>query len=301
MNTAEGVASASSGHDADEVAVLVTGFGPFLNNSTNPSWLIASTLPAHLPASPTSHPSTPRINILVPPRPIRVAYRAVLATMPAFLASTYAAADVVLHIGLASGRSFYTLESRAHRDGYRARDVDGEGWRDEDSWARWGAAGLPEVLASGFDCADVWRRWREAVDRVEMEGGEGAGAGAGAGAGEAGGEEGKSGLDVRPSDDAGRFLCDFIYYTSLAWFADRSAKEEEEEEEGEEEDGGQDGTDPNRATIGNKPLERPVAFLHVPDLPTEDDVEKGRQVTIALIRALVESRRVTIEKRRSGQ
>lgn len=36
--------------------------------------------------------------------------------------------------------------------------------------------------------------------------------------------------------------------------------------------------------------ERPVMFLHVPDCPTEDHIEVGRQVAIGLVRALVESR-----------
>lgn len=31
-------------------------------------------------------------------------------------------------------------------------------------------------------------------------------------------------------------------------------------------------------------------FLHVPDLPTEDDVAKGRQVAVGLIRACVGSK-----------
>lgn len=37
--------------------------------------------------------------------------------------------------------------------------------------------------------------------------------------------------------------------------------------------------------------ERPVIFLHVPNLPNENDIEQGRQVAIGLIRAVVESRR----------
>ena len=36
--------------------------------------------------------------------------------------------------------------------------------------------------------------------------------------------------------------------------------------------------------------ERPVMFLHVPDLPKESDVEEGVMVAQGLIRALVESR-----------
>lgn len=43
----------------------------------------------------------------------------------------------------------------------------------------------------------------------------------------------------------------------------------------------------HRGGIGG---ERPVMFLHVPDCPTDDHVEVGRQVAIGLVRALVESR-----------
>jgi pyrrolidone-carboxylate peptidase len=67
-------------------------------------------------------------------------------------------------------------------------------------------------------------------------------------------------LDVRPSDDPGNYLCGFIYYFSMAWYWGKGSKE------------------------------RPVMFLHVPDLPTEEQVESGREVAVGLIKALVESR-----------
>ncbi|XP_014555538.1 hypothetical protein COCVIDRAFT_102116 [Bipolaris victoriae FI3] len=68
--------------------------------------------------------------------------------------------------------------------------------------------------------------------------------------------------DVRISTDAGNFLCGFIYYNSLAHYY--SIKEDE----------------------------RPVVFLHVPDLTSsEDKMKEGWEVTVALIKALVESRR----------
>jgi pyroglutamyl-peptidase len=68
--------------------------------------------------------------------------------------------------------------------------------------------------------------------------------------------------DVRISHDAGNFLCGFIYYNSLAHFH----------------------------TISEK--ERPVVFMHVPDLSdSEEKMREGRNVTIELIKALVESRR----------
>jgi pyroglutamyl-peptidase len=63
---------------------------------------------------------------------------------------------------------------------------------------------------------------------------------------------------VRISDDAGRYLCDFIYYSSLA----------------------------HRWKQGK---ERRVTFLHVPADASERAVETGRELAAGLIRALVES------------
>lgn len=72
----------------------------------------------------------------------------------------------------------------------------------------------------------------------------------------------KTSPDVRISTDPGNFLCGFIYYNSLAHYF--SIKEDE----------------------------RPVMFLHVPDLTSsEEKMKEGWDVTVALIKALVESRR----------
>lgn len=68
--------------------------------------------------------------------------------------------------------------------------------------------------------------------------------------------------DVRISHDPGNFLCGFIYYASLARY------------------------------LSIKKDERPVAFLHVPDLSqSRDRLNEGWEVVIALIKALVESRK----------
>jgi len=65
--------------------------------------------------------------------------------------------------------------------------------------------------------------------------------------------------DVRGSDDVGNFNCGFIYYLSLEHFWKR-------------EDG-----------------ERKVLFLHVPYLKGEKELEKGKEVTVGLIKAIAES------------
>lgn len=88
----------------------------------------------------------------------------------------------------------------------------------------------PKILRTGFDTEDVWRRWKAGlVDE-----------------------------DVRPSDDPGRYLCDFVYYTSLVEYWRH----------------GSEGR-------------RPVMFLHVPAGYGEEDVEKGRRVAVGLVEALV--------------
>ncbi|KZM22604.1 Pyroglutamyl-peptidase I [Ascochyta rabiei] len=71
--------------------------------------------------------------------------------------------------------------------------------------------------------------------------------------------------DVRVNPDAGNFLCGFIYYNSLAHYHELN--------------GGEAGG-------------RPVAFMHVPDLTgSEGKLREGWEVAVALIKALVDSRR----------
>ena len=66
--------------------------------------------------------------------------------------------------------------------------------------------------------------------------------------------------DLQPSDDPGRYLCDFVYYTSMVEYWRR---------------------DPESA--------RPVMFLHVPDGVTDQDVARGKKVALGLIEALIAS------------
>ncbi|KAJ4348488.1 uncharacterized protein N0V89_009864 [Didymosphaeria variabile] len=221
---------------------------PFLDKfPKNSSWEIASTLPALIPASPTN--PTP-IHIHVHHEPTRVAYHKVVDLVPHLLppgSHQHPAPDIILHIGLAAGRTFYTLEQGSHGRGYgKIPDVDGQRFLDEDAEARFPKDIFPPVLHTSFDTADVLVRWREGLGHPHLEAGLLLGAAP----------------DVRISPDAGNFMCGFIYYNSLAHYFEK------------------------------KEDERPVAFMHVPDLSGSDEkLAVGRDVAIALIKALVESRR----------
>ena len=240
-----------------EVTVLVTGFGvslslsssfsylhgsspvpqPFKSFHLNPSFLIAQRLPAILlPASP----SAPLVRILCHPVPLRVSYPTVAATVPQLLAQ-YGDPDYVFHIGMAGGRDFYALETLAQRDGYRIRDVDGrDGYLDGE--ARWRAQGLPESLGVKWDVGDVDGRWGGEMERAEKELGIG--------------EQGRA--KVRMSEDAGRFLCDFVFFETLS-----------------------------RRVGGAR--EGKVCFLHVPGETDEGSVRRGTRVAEAAIRSVVGS------------
>ncbi|KAH8727085.1 hypothetical protein GQ44DRAFT_678033 [Phaeosphaeriaceae sp. PMI808] len=232
----------------EPVTVLVTGFGPFLSKfPKNSSWEIASTLPALIPASPTN--LTP-IHVHVHHEAVRVAYNHVVDLVPKLLPPCnplYPQPDIILHIGLAAGRNYFSLEQGAHKRGYdRIPDVDGERYPESEAESKFPSSDFPNVLKTSFDTSDVLARWRANLGCYSVDG-----------------DAVEEGIpDVRLSPDAGNFLCGFIYYNSLAhYFSVRGD-------------------------------ERPVAFLHVPDLSSsEDKLREGWEVAVALIKALVESRR----------
>lgn len=172
------------------------------------------------------------------PAPVKVGYTAVRTLAPTLWdRKGKRHIDYMVHIGMASGRRFYSVERRGHRDGYLMRDVDGELLHDAErrkiEGSDWIWDGLPEEILSAVDVDDVWRRWRTSLP----------------------------GLDVRVSEDAGRYLCDFVYYSSLAELTKRGE-------------------------------ERRVVFLHVPVDSDEKAIETGVDATLELIRAVVQSGRM---------
>lgn len=73
--------------------------------------------------------------------------------------------DIALHIGMAGPKPIYQLERRAHRDGYKLKDVDGELLGDEERREKegenWVWEGLPEEIQTDVDVETVLGRWRE--------------------------------------------------------------------------------------------------------------------------------------------
>jgi pyroglutamyl-peptidase len=159
----------------------------------------------------------------------------------------YPVPDIILHIGLAAGRSYFALETGSHARGYaKIPDVDGQRFEDSIFETHFPSHKYPNRLNTSFNTSDVLARWKvnlsyTSIDGTTIE---------------------ERCPDVRVSHDAGNFLCGFIYYNSLAHY------------------------------YSSKKDERPVVFLHVPDLSSsEEKLREGLEVTVGLIKALVESRR----------
>lgn len=113
------------------------------------------------------NPQPPRrVRILAHPDPVRVSYEAVRDLVPRLWGGERGPAggvDLALHIGMAGPEAQYSLERRAHRDGYRMPDVDGRLLGDEERRRRQGDGwiwhGLPEILASDLDVDATFSRW----------------------------------------------------------------------------------------------------------------------------------------------
>ncbi|KAF8171648.1 hypothetical protein BJ912DRAFT_995304 [Pholiota molesta] len=217
---------------ANAFRVLVTGFGPFSQYLVNPSWravepLQNTILHTEIHAKSASLPTTsatPSVSINSHPRPIHittlqvpVAYDDVIAIVPGLHARppTLPADappecappplinyDFVFHLGVA-GRGPLRMERQGHKLGYHMRDS--------------------KAITAGPSSAENIERERLGMDMVEVGGDTLARPTRGFGASyenfpdEIPTDIDKSGVEqIYTSMDAGHYICDFIYYCSLA-------------------------------------------------------------------------------------
>jgi len=160
---------------------------------------------------------------------------------------------------MASSRSHYALERQAHRDGYgRNADVDGKKPAWDEGEVEFGDCG--HVLTTTVDYDAVYEGWRRNL--TDFEGREG---------------QGRQLVETAESNDPGHYLCDYIYFNSLAWFERRGRKV-----------GGGDGNG-DGVEGGVVEAERPVLFLHVPAESDAVTLRKGVVATTALLRSMAES------------
>lgn len=149
-------------------------------------------------------------------------------------------------MGMTSRRNYYSIEKLAHRDDYDAyEDIYGQTLAKQDGATFW--PDCPPTLETSLPFDDIFQQWRS--DLLSTR--------------EISTAQGGPGVTLRPSLDAGHFLCDFIYFSSLAehWRRKRDGE--------------------RRNTVD----ERPILFMHVP----VDGLQNGRLVTISLLRAMAQS------------
>ncbi|KAI1767660.1 peptidase [Hypoxylon sp. FL1150] len=224
-----------------ELTVLVTGFGPFKEQyPVNPAWEITASLPDHLPAERVKDAAArqapadlPAVRI-VKHGPIRVNYEVVRDLVTTLWDNPERKVDYVIHVGMTGPQHVYSVERRGHRDGYDKLDVDGQLLGDEQRRERegdkWIWNDVPDELLTDLDVDRIYKRW---VERSPKN------------------------LRLRISEDPGHYLCDFIYFSSLAH-------------------------------LYKQQRPRKVVFFHVPLHPDRESIDRGRELVLQLIRSIVE-------------
>ncbi|KAK1050400.1 hypothetical protein LTR74_017040, partial [Friedmanniomyces endolithicus] len=192
-----------SGDDSERaITVLVTGFGPFQDRyPVNPSHEITRLLPSSIPQTT---PGRKPIHVIGYGSAIRVCYAEARELLPPLLEAYHKTIDLVLHIGMASGRQYYAAERYAHRSGYsKHKDLDGCTPSTDQTERDFGDC--PDLMETSLDFENVVQQWQSTIsDSPETSP--------------------ACGADCRPSENAGNFLCDYTYYNSMVWYGRRNKK-----------------------------------------------------------------------------
>lgn len=155
--------------------IVVTGFGPFGEHKTNASWQAVQAVPNLWKLS--EHKDD--VEIIVDEVP--VSYDFVKTQVP----NKYGDVDFVVHVGVSSLATDIVLETCANNTGYNSNDIDGC---------------CPSDGKCDFESAEeTLNTWLD-IDQICQE---------------LNCENGSEKLVFSKSNNAGRYLCEFIYYSSL--------------------------------------------------------------------------------------
>jgi len=159
------------------MTIVVTGFGPFGEHSTNASWEAVRLLPQI--CKDFKNP------VKVEEIPVEYAW---VGKQPE---SRWKDAAFTVHVGVSGRDSLVTLECGAHNTGYCKPDI---------------ASSCPKgecCVEGAVDEATTCLNMEELLEQVSKAGRE-------------------TGLEFQLSKDAGRYLCDFVYYRALHCSAGRA-------------------------------------------------------------------------------
>ncbi|KAF1848997.1 peptidase C15, pyroglutamyl peptidase I-like protein [Cucurbitaria berberidis CBS 394.84] len=198
------------------LTVLVTGFGPFLDITTNPSWEIAHRLPSSLTGL-----NGETITIIIPPEPTPAAYHKILAQVPKLIEKH--SPDMVVHMGLDvdSGPGVFKVERSAPKEGYHEfPDVERRVFTRAENKKTFGKA--PATLATTLDLVTAVDAWRDSCSSLSLAKLQASGTILKA---KAKGKE-KQMVEVQLTDDVGTYVCGFDYYISLLEMQKKTGKRE---------------------------------------------------------------------------
>lgn len=173
---------------SDYFKVLVTGFGPFGAHPVNASWEAVSCLPKTIPNT----------NIDIFKEQVEVCYKYVDTRVPQ-LWKKYKP-DLVIHVGVSDATRKITLESCGHRDDYKGLDNYKYAPCDSKCKAaeKFENSKDVQILKTSLDLDDLVTQFEANKSllnktlNIDI-----------------------SKVDLQLSCNAGRYLCEYIYYTSL--------------------------------------------------------------------------------------
>jgi len=159
------------------MAIVVTGFGPFGEHSTNASWEAVRLLPQICKGF--------KNQVKVEEIPVEYAW---VQNQPEV---RWKDAAFTVHVGVSGRDSVVTLECGAHNTGYCKPDIG--------STCPEGECCVEGAEEEASTCLDM----DQLLEKVSKTGSE-------------------TGLEFQLSKDAGRYLCDFVYYRALHCSAGRA-------------------------------------------------------------------------------